>query len=344
VSSRRASPTLIGAFVVGGLALLIIALMVLAGGELLQRRERAVMFFDNSIYGLQVGAPVVFRGVQVGHVSSIGVLYDGGADDFAIPVYAEFEGGAIRGMDGRRAGVQVGLPALVQRGLRARLRMQSLLTGQLYVDLDLRADQQGALRGVDGTGTVEIPTTRTAIQSLQSEFDGVDLSRLTDDISAIAASAKALVAGPQLHQALNDVREITSRMRSLAERADRRLDPLANDASAALQGTRSAMDRIGRAAEDVSRAADRLDTASAGAAALLAPDSALVKDLRGAADQLAQAAASVRRGTSEDGPLLRSAEHALDDVSRAARALRELAELLERQPDALLRGRTRERQ
>jgi paraquat-inducible protein B len=337
--SRRASPTLIGAFVVGGVALLALALIVVGGGELLQRRERAVMFFENSIYGLEVGAPVVFRGVRVGSVKSIGVFYDGAHDSFAIPVVAELESDAIRGLDGKRAGAQAALPALVARGMRAQLQMQSLLTGQLYVDLDLRPDQAASLRHGADAGTVEIPTATTAIQNLKSQLDGIDFRRLVEDVSAIAGSTRSLLGGPQLKQALDDLQQITASLRRMAGRAEQRLDPLADEAHATLAGTRSAMERLGRAADGVGRTADSLDTASQRAASLLAPDSPLLADLRRAADQLAQAAASVRRGTSEDSALLRDAGRALNDVSRAARALRELAELLERRPDALLRGR-----
>lgn len=342
MSSRRASPTLIGAFVVGALALLAVALIVLAGGELLQRRERAVLFFDDSLYGLDVGAPVVFRGVRVGSVSAIGLFYDGARGNFAIPVFAEFEADAIRGLDGKRAGEQAALPALVARGLRARLQMQSLLTGQLYVELDLRPDQPAAVRGGARPGTVEIPTTKTAIQNLKGQLDGVDFRRLVDDVSAIAASGRQLLGGPELRQVLTDLQAMSGRLRQLVQRIDERVGPLAGDASATLADTRGAMDRLGRAADGVNAAAERLGGASDRASALLAPDSALVAELRRAAEQLAQAATAVQRHTADDAPLLRGGVRALDDISRAARSLRELAELLERRPDALLRGRLEE--
>ena len=100
--ARKASPTLIGAFVVTGLALLAAAIVFVAGNDLFKRRERAVMYFRGSIYGLQVGAPVVFRGVRVGSVTSLEVVYDRVNDRFVIPVVAELERDAVRGMDGPR--------------------------------------------------------------------------------------------------------------------------------------------------------------------------------------------------------------------------------------------------
>ena len=336
--SRKANPLLIGAFVVGGLVLLAAALIVIAGGELFERKERAVMFFRTSIYGLDVGAPVVFRGVRVGSVKSIGIFYDKAADNFAIPVIAELESDAIRGLDGVRNGSVQVLPTLLERGLSAQLSLQSLLTGQLYVDLDLRPRAERTFRGTR-SGMVEIPTTQTAIQTLREQFEGVDFRRMLDDLSSLLKSAGQLLSGPQLKQAIDDVIAAAASVRRIVGAAEKRIDPLLGDARGAVASTTRAMDKLGRAADGVDATADSLKGAGDGAKALLAPDSPLVRDLRHAAEQLAQTAANLRSATGADSGLVRDAERTLQDVSRASRALRELAETLERHPDALLRGR-----
>jgi len=335
---RRANATLIGAFVVGGLVLLAAAVIAVAGGKLFTRKERAVMHFGGSVYGLQVGAPVVFRGVRVGSVASISVFYDKAKDNFTIPVVAELERDAMRGLDGVRAGADEALPALVARGLRAQLSMQSLLTGQLYVDLDLRPDQPPAVRGAY-RDAVEIPTAATAMQNLKSQLDGVDFRRLIDDVSAIAASARALVGGPQLKQALDDLQQITGSVKRLSARLEQRMVPLTDEAQGALSGARRAMDRVGGAADGVRDTARRFDKTADNAAALLAPDAPLVRNVQSAADELTRTAAALRQATADDSNLARNTERALQDVSRASRAVRELADLLERHPEALLRGR-----
>jgi paraquat-inducible protein B len=333
VSRRRASPLLLGAFVVVGLALVVLALAVLGGGKPFTRKERAVMHFGGSVYGLQVGAPVVFRGVRVGSVADIGVYYDRSNDSFSIPVVVELDGDAVSGLDGRptERDVPLALPALVQRGLTAQLAMQSLLTGLLYVDLDLRPDRPASTRG-SYRGAVEIPTTSTGIQALKGQLERVDLGRITDDLSAIAASARAVAAGPELKQALADLAQIAANAKRVSARLDRRLDPLADELQRSLQATQAALERIAQAADGVEGAAD-------GARALLAADSPLVADLRAAAESVSASAASLRRATATDAPLVRGGEEALADLSRAARAMRTLAESLEQQPEALLRGR-----
>jgi paraquat-inducible protein B len=354
MARRRTSPTLIGAFVVGGLALLIATVIVAGGGRFFTRKEYAVMHFSGSIYGLQVGAPVVFRGVRLGSVTSIGLVYDKAADRFSIPVLAELEPHIIRGMGDRRSDEEAErgetLQALVKRGLRAQLSLQSLLTGQLYVDLDLRPEKPGQLRGGTYRSAIEIPTTPTAIQALRGQLEGLDLRKLLDDVSAIAGSARSVLAGPQLKQALDNVVQITEQVQQLSERLNRRIDPLADAATATLGDSRRAIERVtgvldkaGSAADKVSGAADRVGRAAERAGTMLAPEAPLVRDVQRAAAELAATAAALRQHTADDSGLMHNADRTLQDLSRAARAVRELADMLERHPEALLRGRRRER-
>ncbi len=332
---RQLSPTLIGTFVVVGLSLIAAAIIALAGNSLFTRKEKAVMYFSGSVYGLQVGAPVVFRGVRVGSVESIAVFYDRAADDFSIPVVVELDSDAVSGLDGRRtaadAPAALALPALVERGLSAQLSMQSLLTGLLYVDLDLRPERPGELRG-NRRDAIEIPTTATAIQALKNQLEGMDFRKIAEDLSAIAASARAMVSGPELKQALSDLAAITATVNRVATKLDQRVDPLANELQRSLVATRTAMDNLSRAAGSVNNTSDKVGK-------LVAPDAPLVQNLQRAADEVGRSAASLRAATADDSSLRLGADRALDDLSRAARALRDLAETLEQQPDSVLRGR-----
>lgn len=342
---KRGNATLIGAFVVIGITLVIGTVIAAGGGKFFVRKERVVMHFSGSIYGLQVGAPVVFRGVRLGTVSSVGLVYDRASDDFKIPVMADLEPDAIRGLggllqaEGRNEDAPI-LPALVSRGLRAQLAMQSLLTGQLYVDLDLRPQQPAQLRSPSGEQReMEIPTTATAIQNLKNQIDGMDLRRLIEDVSAIASSARAVVAGPQLKQTLDNVVAITADLRRMADQLEARIGPLADNATVTLNDARRAADKVGSAADGVKATATRLGSTAEKADRLLAPDSRLVTSIERAADQLAQAAAALNQQAGDETGFVHGAGEAMHDVSRAARSVRELAETLKRQPDALLRGR-----
>jgi paraquat-inducible protein B len=337
---RKASATLIGSFVMAGSALIAATIIALAGNTLFTSKERAVMHFSGSVYGLQVGAPVVFRGVRVGSVESIEVFYDRATDSFSIPVVVGLDSNVVRGLDGKRADVDVGLalPALIERGLSGQLATQSLLTGLLYVDLDLRPQRESSVRGTY-EGVTEIPTTVTAIQNIRDQFEGMDFRAIADDLSAIASSARAVVSGPQLKQALNDLTEMAASFNRMSTRLDKRLDPMADELQQALAATRKAMEDVQQAARSVNETADGVGRTSDRVGDLLAPDAPLVQNLQRAADEVGRTAAALRAATSGDSTLMVGADRALEDLSRAARALRDLAETLAQQPDALLRGR-----
>ncbi len=74
--SRHASSTVIGAFVVGALALAVATLLVLGGNRFFAKTDKYVMFFEGSAKGLSVGAPVDLKGVRVGSVADIKLIFD----------------------------------------------------------------------------------------------------------------------------------------------------------------------------------------------------------------------------------------------------------------------------
>ena len=337
----RARAARLGLFVLGGLALLVAAVVVVFGGGLLQREERAVMHFRGSVYGLQVGSPVVFRGVRLGLVRSVGVVYDQGR--IAVPVVVDLDRDRIRTLGGTSAAADptLALPRLVEAGLSGQLATHSLLTGQLYVDLDLREAGRPAVR--DSSGLIEIPTTPTRFQSLQDQLDRVDLTAMAEDLKATLAAARGLVAGPEAKQTLADMAQASAALARLATTLDRRVRPLADVAQGTLAQAGQASARLGAAADRVgdrvAGAADRVGSAAERADALLTPGSPVLQSVQQAADELGRSAAALRAATTDQGTDAQSLQRALGDVSRAARAVRDLASQLERQPQSLIRGR-----
>lgn len=335
MKSRRASPFVIGAFVVAAIGILVVALIALPGQHWFSKQpERVVMFFSGSVFGLQKGAPVVFRGVRIGDVTDITVHYDDKTDQFAIPVLAQLDADAVRGLDGRMGNEDIGhaLPTLIKRGLTAQLGTQSLLTGQLYVDLDFRTKTPGRLHGGYKGDATEIPTTATAFQALKDQLESVDLKKIVDDLSQIANSARQLIAAPELKQGLKDFAATAGHARKLAAQLDRRAVPLT-------QGAERAMASVDRAGDKVSSAADKLGTGADRASELLDPKGPTVRDVQRAVNELAHASASLREAADSDGPLLQQTERTMRELSQAARALRQLARSLEGQPQQLLLGR-----
>jgi paraquat-inducible protein B len=362
---RHANATRIGLFALGGAALIVLAVVTVLGGKLFANNERAVMYFGGSIWGLQVGAPVVFRGVRIGSVVSIGLVHDAASDAFVIPVQADLDRGLIHDLEGNKVATDptLSLQALVDRGLRAQLAMQSLLTGQLYIDLDLRprgrlASIAAAAEAVAASspsasvavpaasprsrgpdGPIEIPTSANRLQTLQAQLEGLDLGQLSRDIAATAASARQLLGSPALRQTLDEVALASAALRRVVAAVEPRVAPLSDSALGTLAEGRAAVGRIGAAADKLGTTAERVSAVAGRVDSTLAPGSPLLGSVQGALDELGRSAAALRQASADDSATMAGIERALQDVSRASRAVRELAELLERQPDALIRGR-----
>ncbi|MDT7835068.1 MlaD family protein [Aquabacterium sp. OR-4] len=343
--NRRGNATLIGLFVVVGLALVAAGVLVATGGRLFARKEQAVLYFQGSIYGLQVGAPVMFRGVRLGAVSAIGLQHEAPTDQFTIPVRVELDRDGITTVhaNGTRERRALTLADMVARGLSAQLSLQSLLTGQQYVDLDLRPDKPGIRHRAPGsTPVIEIPTTSTTIQNLKAQLESLDVRALADDVSGTARAVRDLVSGPALRESVANLQRISADLRQVSATLARRTDPAARELQATLHDTRAALARLGQAADRVGDSAQRVGSGADRVAALADPQAPLLQALQRTADELALAAAGLRSHTQPDAPLAQDLSRTLNDVSRASRSLGELADLLERHPDALLRGRPRE--
>src|SRR5215510_10233721 len=157
--SARAHPAVIGAFVVGAIALLLVALLVWGGTGLFRPRLQYVIFFDSAVTGLNKGAPVLVRGVKVGEVTDIQLRW---GTHGLIGVYVTLDPDALKGTaeGGPARAVE---RAVREDGFRAQLRMQSFVTGVLYVAVDPRPGTPIVLHGLDPK-VPELPTIPTDIE------------------------------------------------------------------------------------------------------------------------------------------------------------------------------------
>lgn len=329
----------LGAFVVLGIVLLVLLVVFVLSGELLTRREAVLMRFTGSVYGLNVGSPVVFRGVSVGAVKEIGLARNGPGGQIEIPVRAVLNQAAALQLAPQETNGVRAIEGLIARGLSARLASQSLLTGQLYVDLDLRPGLVKPTVAAVASDLPDIPTVPSTLQALQSQLEGIDLKAAFQDVAAIAQTGRQLLQDPQLKTTLTNLVKLSTELRTLAQSVQREVKPLSGAAHATLARVDTAAsavtlagERVTQAAESVTQVARQLDTT-------LAPDAPLVKSFQRTADELSQTAKSLRHTAGNDSELVQNLNRAASDVARAARQIGELADLLQRQPDALLRGR-----
>src|SRR5215470_9594572 len=204
--SMRASPTLIGAFVLGACVLLVGGLLLWGGTAMFKPKYRVVMYFDASVTGLQKGAPVLMRGVRVGEVTDVQIRWE----TSLVSVYADLEPDALKGVRPRdlQGAIHDGIEA---RHLRAQLRMQSFVTGVLYIALDEFPGTPIVLRGLE-TRVLELPTVPTDIEKWTAKIE-----KIADSLSALPLEeiGHSLLATIDEAQRILKSREVARSLKSL---------------------------------------------------------------------------------------------------------------------------------
>jgi paraquat-inducible protein B len=328
--SKRANPTAIGAFVVVALALAVGGLVVLGGMQIFRRELPFVMFFEGSLGGLDVGAPVEIRGVKIGTVTRIRLF----ARRQQIGVYVNIDPTLLP--KGSEVTQRVeGVEELIKQGLRAQLQTQSLLTGQLLVYLDYFPNAPIVLTRLDPT-VPEIPTVPTTLARLQArleeflnKLEKVNLTEVTAGLTGTLQSVRTLLNSREVKDAIISANTALRSANVALESAnkvmkdfDAKLDTLSGDASATLADAQKLI-------ADTQKVILRLD-------AQIEP---LSRSFRSAGDSATETLRSVDRAVEGDSRLGYEMVRALRDVADAARSLKTLADYLERHPDSLLRGK-----
>ena len=199
--SKKVNKTVIGAFVVGALVLLMIAIVVFGSGELFKRTNKFVLYFDGSVKGLSIGAPVTFRGVNIGTVKDISLIYDSKAGTVLLPVIVEIEQGRIKGTPSFRD--LGGDKKMIALGLRAKLEVQSFLTGQLMISFDFYPDKPAKLRGIL-KGFPELPTLPTSPDIFEI-MDELPIKEIAKNLEAASKGINKLVNSNNLQGSLYDL-------------------------------------------------------------------------------------------------------------------------------------------
>jgi len=328
--SRRASATMIGAFVMGALALLVAGLLVIGSGRLGGDRETFLLVFRYSTGGLKVGAPVVLKGVQIGVVKDITVAYDEKTGRFEVPVYVEIDQNRVQWPKEIRGELdtQELYDKAMEAGLRARLGLQSLVTGMQQIEVGFFPGTPLVLSDMD-TGYRELPTIPSAFDRLWGQVESLPLENLVQRTVEVLDRLNRLVSSEELPRILKNLDTASSEL-ALAS------GELRADVGPTVAKLDDALGAVGRAADEVQRLAQNLNTE-------VGP---VAKSLRGAGDSTQSAFESfeetVHRFSSavgERSTLYREVLSTLRAATSAARSLADLADYLERHPEALIRGK-----
>lgn len=314
----------IGAFVVGAVALVVVGVMVFSGGRLFRQTERFVMYFDGSVKGLNVGAPVTFRGVKIGSVVDIALRVNPENMEFHIPVVIEVEKNRIERTAETPVRGPEAIKRLIDKGLRAKLDLQSIITGQLLINLEMLPDEPKHLSGVRHRYP-EIPTVPTTYERLAKKLENLPIEEIINDASASMKALKALLNTPALPEMISRLNQVSANLQELSANLNHRADPLADSFEQIAHQADQALIRVNTAAESIGQAADKIAQTIAGA--------------RPAIDSAGQALANVAGMTDPMARERQELRTMLNELSEAARSIRILSSYLEQHPETLIRGK-----
>lgn len=269
------------------------------------RKLRYTLFFEDSVRGLAVGAPVEFKGLKVGAVTDVRLEYDDKGEAFRIPVVIELEPERVAGRSEKmKRAPREAFQELVKRGLRARLQSGNLVTGQLFVDLVMQPKSPPKLVRA-GHGEAELPTVRGAsfeqvlasASGIMDQLGGVDFATLGRDLQGTLKGTNAMLNHPELQGALTDLSASLGSLKVLLKSFENRSEPIATTFEQTLQAARDALTK----AKTTMTLVD----------GVLAPEA----------------------------PLHHHAVRLTQELTSTTRSLRTLVDLLERNPQALLFGK-----
>jgi paraquat-inducible protein B len=326
----KVSPAIVGMFVIGAFALLIIALLTFGGVNFFAKPQRFVVYFDESVHGLNLGSSVQLNGVPVGRVVDLNVHYDGSAHHSVVAVVCEFSQNKVTDAKGQPINVadRAQLQALVDNGLCARLDVQGLATGLLFVELEFLGPKERPPAGnVTELKYVVVPYVPSSIAQFQTnlteilndikkidfagigvevkqlladahrQLDGLDIKGLVAQWTKAGASVETLVAAPETKQTIANLNATLTELRAVLAKLDTQIDSNGTELKATLVQTKETLASFNAAADNI------------------------------------------RRFVAAQGSLGTDAGHALSQLSEAAEAVQRLAEFIERNPQALISGK-----
>ncbi len=194
--SKTPNKKMIGLFTFMGVVLFLSFMAIFLRDKFFVKDEDlVVLYFDESVKGLSVGAPVVLRGVELGRVVRVNMLVDVDNLVFKTPVYVKIDSTQIKRYDDTRHEVlnrRQLLDRMIERGLRGRLATQNFLTGQLMVELTMVTDDQPAVfkgRNVH----LEIPTVISSFGALSQDLQDLPIKESLAHFNDLLAETTKLV-------------------------------------------------------------------------------------------------------------------------------------------------------
>ena len=327
--SIKSNPTVIGVFVLGAMAVAVAGIIFVGSVQIFSENEEFIIYFDESVSGLDIGSQVKFRGVPMGQVKDIFIRYNQIELSAHIPVLIEIEISRLA----NKLGISVDITddeeyfEQVNEGLRAQLVMESFITGLYYIDLSYIEDApppnfiqekiiykeipsikspfaeigQSATEIIARLSAIDIEKINNKLVSLlesaNDAIDDVNFKKISDSLIDATESIAELVNSENVQAVLENLKTALAEIRNLSLKLEENIDPV-------LAGADATNQEVQKTLVSLRNTADRIEEA-------LTPESSIRYEV----------------------------ERALSELSAAAQSIQQLSDYLERNPRSLLTGK-----
>ncbi len=334
--SKTVNSTLIGTFFLAALGLIILSIIMFGGGDYFEKRHQFVLFFhsENNLNGLNKGAPVKLEGVQIGEVKEVALLLDENTMDVVKPVVIELNYANIIGEDNDTLAEydvpegedqEKSIKHFIEKGLKAQLKAQSLLTGLLYIEFQFSPGDELVMTGRKFRGLRELPTTTNATEDFKREAQNVvnrigklPLEKIVEDLATNMSEIKEILTSQSLKENRQGINSSIKEMEKLLINLNENFTPLMYNLNGTMKDTRVVVQEFSRDIKPVL--------------------SSLEKTLNKATEILSESQYAVRsfeEFSSPEAPLWQ----ALEAIKEAAESTKNLTDTLERNPESIIYGK-----
>jgi len=335
--STPISARMIGLFTIGATVILVSGILVFGSGNFAKHEYPVQMVFTADVKGLNVGAPITYRGVRVGEVTSIDFHLKKPGADIVIIVSGKLVPQQSDSLRNNKE-MEEFLSQQIEKGLKAQLVSKSILTGLVEVQLDYFPDLPGHVFISPNTPR-SIPTVQTdyeiitdTVKSLATQLGDIPLRTMINDLGVLIAEIRKLVTHEDLRRSMSNFAEMVEHLNSFAAKLDSQNELLLSqilETSKALQKMSADVSAVSRRSGEVLGTGEQV--LNNGADALKK-----FKQTLGLADATLQ---SYQKLVEPGSEVSVSLIQALRSLERASEQVRQLAETLERNPESLFTGK-----
>lgn len=259
---QKANPKLIGIFILAAFFIFIATFLLINQDRFFSRSIKYVMYFQGSIKGLNVGSPVVFNGVPIGRVIGISLVTDVQTMEVQIPVYIETNKSSfivLNSGNHSKEDIQEITDKMIEKGLRAKLETQSLLTGQMMISLSYDPGTPIVLQN-HNPKIIEIPTVPSASAELLQTLQKLPIKQTVTNLNNLLVETNKLITlvNQDSPSVMKDVSVLTHSLSEVARKIEKTLNSFDEDSRTMLDLNKMLRD-FSAAAQSLRNWADYLE-------------------------------------------------------------------------------------